>query len=477
MSSEHLLHSTQQLIKGTVDDYGICISEQSLELRRKEAGLYSCYTRPEQPRTHIPFRNIIWCSRHDDDVIEVTYTVPSGSTVIIAKELVELTSWAGNKDPSQTLIEKAYAGSIVSPSILVVLNNHGGRGDAYKIYKLKILPMLEAAHVKITYQETEYVRHGEHIGQELNVDDFDIVACCSGDGIPHEIINGIFRREDRAEAFEKVAITQLPCGSGNALSLSTHGSNDAGLAAFQMLKLQRSKMDLMAITQKKTTKVSFLLQAYGVIADSDIGTEHLRWMGPIRFEWGVFQKVVTKAAYPCDLWVQYAASTKKDIVKHYQKYLEGGLVPSATPSSPFQLKAPPLDQNPPSDWQHLDTQDLNILYVGNMPYMLSDTQFFPAALPNDGAMDLVVTSTRTPFFTMANILFSVDKGGHIHLPEVHHAKIVAYRLVPKVDPENHYISVDGESFPLEPLQVEVMPGVLTVLLQNGAFVDTCFSTA
>ena len=59
-----------------------------------------------------------------------------------------------------------------------------------------------------------------------------------------------------------------------------------------MLKAHKTKLDLMAITQgsEKITKLSFLSQCYGIIADSDIGTEHLRWLGPIRFELGVIQK-------------------------------------------------------------------------------------------------------------------------------------------------------------------------------------------
>jgi len=377
----------------------------------------------------------------------------------------------------------AYGESKVRPSVLVVLNNHGGQGHALSLYKKEVLPVLSAAHVDITFMETKYSKHAVEIGREVDINKFDVVACCSGDGIPHEVINGMYERLDRVQAFEKLAIAQIPCGSGNAFSLSSHGSNKPGVAAFHMLKLTRAQLDLMAVTQgvgvDERTKLSFLSQAYGVIADSDIGTEHLRWMGAIRFELGIMHKVFTKAKYPCDLFVSYATKEQDEIQQHVDKHLQNSTPYRKLSEESFQLKFPGLDQPPPSSWEQVPTSTtdyLNIFYVGNMPYMLSDAQFFPAALPDDGLMDLVITKTSIPLLTTAKILTSVDNGAHVQSPHTHHAKISAYRLVPRInDSQRHYISVDGESFPFEPIQVEIFPRMLTVLLQEGTFVKTTFT--
>ncbi len=48
--------------------------------------------------------------------------------------------------------------------------------------------------------------------------------------IPFDVINGFYSRSDKGVAFTKLAVTQLPCGSGNALSLSTHGTDNAFVA-------------------------------------------------------------------------------------------------------------------------------------------------------------------------------------------------------------------------------------------------------
>lgn len=46
------------------------------------------------------------------------------------------------------------------------------------------------------------------------------------------------------------------------------------------------KVDLFSVTQGKTQVISFLSQSLGLMADSDLGTEHLRWMGDTRFVYG-----------------------------------------------------------------------------------------------------------------------------------------------------------------------------------------------
>ncbi len=96
-----------------------------------------------------------------------------------------------------------------------------------------------------------------------------------------------------------MVISQIPRGSGNALSLSCHGTNNASLATLNILKGRVEQMDLMTCQQKsyqenldqidneeiaQNTRVSFLSQAYGIIAESDINTEYLRFIGPSRFE-------------------------------------------------------------------------------------------------------------------------------------------------------------------------------------------------
>ena len=49
---------------------------------------------------------------------------------------------------------------------------------------------------------------------------------------------------------------------------------------------QPMKVDLFSFTQGNQKRISFMSQTVGLLADVDIETEHLRWMGDLRFIWG-----------------------------------------------------------------------------------------------------------------------------------------------------------------------------------------------
>jgi sphingosine kinase len=52
---------------------------------------------------------------------------------------------------------------------------------------------------------------------------------------------------------------------------------------------QPMKVDLFSITQGEKRTVSFMSQAVGLMADLDIGTDNLRWMGDTRFIYGLLR--------------------------------------------------------------------------------------------------------------------------------------------------------------------------------------------
>lgn len=486
-SSEMLLGN---FIKCRLEEDGIKLEDQLSNSEQSQNSLL-CY--PSDYKLHtskILYKHIIGCEHIEESSYKVNFVVQKGSSIKL-KELNILIDYSlgtffskGMDDCSQDILKRAYGKSLIKPSIVVLINPHGGPGKAKQIYKKEVEPVLEAANASVTVLETKYSKHATDIAKDLDINKYDIIACCSGDGIPHEVINGFYLRPDKGvSAFEKIAITQLPGGSGNALSLSTHGSNDARLATFNMLKSVRTKIDLMSITQlddqgNEVTKLSFLSQCYGTIADADIGTEHLRWMGPIRFDLGVAHKVFTKARHPCDIYVDYATTTKQELTEFFKKYSDPNNSTAGIEDN-IQSTGPKLSEEPPKDWIQIPTDltdNLNIFYVGNMPMMSPDAQFFPAALPNDGTMDMVITDCRTPLLNSIKALLSVDKGAHVLEKDVVHHKIRAYRLIPKLkDPSNHHISIDGENFPFREFQVEVIPSAMTGLLTNSKYVSTSFN--
>ncbi|SCU87395.1 LAME_0D09934g1_1 [Lachancea meyersii CBS 8951] len=423
-------------------------------------------------------------------LVEVTFAKPRRHNLVPKKLLLSFGTIAPDDDVAETLMQRSYKNTKREKSIMVIINPHGGKGQAKKLFVSKVKPIFAASNCLVEVLETSYRGHASEVAKTLDIDKYDVIACASGDGIPHEVLNGLFQRKDRADAFNKLAITQLPCGSGNAMSLSCHGTANPTYAALSVVKAQEVRIDLMCCTQssyKTEHRLSFLSQTYGVIAESDINTECIRWMGPSRFELGVLINVLQRKKYPCDLYVKYAAKSKNALREHYN--LHKSKQENSSDDSSLEIPEQQDVEEPdfkltyslsdpvPDDWELVDpaiTSNLGIFYAGKMPYVAPNTKFFPAALPSDGCCDLVLTDSRTSITRMAPILLSLDKGHHVLQPEVVHSKVTAYRLVPKL--KQSIISVDGEMFPFEPLQVEVLPGLCKTLSYNGSYVETDFDS-
>lgn len=438
----------------------------------------------------------------------------------------ELEDEDNTKQPTlkELILFKAFPNPVERNRILVIINPNGGKGKAHKIFHSKSKPILLASSkAEIHIKETTYHREAYHfIKNHPNLLRYNIICCASGDGIPHEVLNAIYHRKDRSKIFQEMVISQIPCGSGNALSLSCHGTNNASLASLNILKGRVEQVDLMTCQQEsykdnidkiddeevaQNTRVSFLSQAYGIIAESDINTEYLRFIGPSRFEIGVTSQVLRKKKYPCDVMVQFGKQNKHEVKQHYLENLkqktrdqhsgtgifdeelnanvytfdgkqefrtlsDNDLLPK------YHLSDTDVNELPDPSWCLSDssiTKNLNIFYGGKMPYIAPDTKFFPAAIHNDAFIDLVLSDSKTSISRMASILLNLDKGHHVIQPEVTHLKVKAFRLIPHVS--KTVLSVDGEKFPLEPLQCEVLPKVCKmVLMEQGGFKETGFES-
>ena len=140
-----------------------------------------------------------------------------------------------------------------------------------------------------------------------------MIVTVSGDGLLHEIINGLMQREDW-DQFKEVegrgmvrfkdilTIGAIPGGTGNGLvkSLLDRGGEDYGViqAAFRTLKNRTVPIDLTELTleyQPEKKVYSFLGFTWSVIADIDINSEVIRCCGPIRFDiWGAIRGIFVR---------------------------------------------------------------------------------------------------------------------------------------------------------------------------------------
>lgn len=370
------------------------------------------------------------------------------------------------------LLDRAYGLAQRRKRVKVLVNPFGGQGGAVKTYDNLIAPILAAARCELDVQRTERQGHGVDIAQTMDIHAFDAVACCSGDGIPHEVWNGLGKRADAARALSKIAVVQMPCGSGNAASWNFNGTSSPSLAALAVVKGLRTRLDLSSVTQGDTRTLSFLSQSVGIVAEADLATEHLRWMGDNRFVVGFLQRFIKKTVYPADIAVKMEYDNKEAVRKAYRAEASKPPQNSNTNDLPEsnvglpELKYGTINDALPTGWELIPHDHLGNFYAGNIAYMSADANFFPASLPSDGCLDLIRIRGDLPRLTAIKTMMSIENHTFFDLQHVDYQKISAYRIIPK-NQKDGYISIDGERVKFEGFQVEVHRGLGTTLSKSG----------
>ena len=361
----------------------------------------------------------------------------------------------------------------------MLINPFGGQGRAATYYERDIAPILAAAGWAPSVERTQHRGHAVEIAERLDVDAWDVVACASGDGLPHEVFNGLGRRPDAARALARIAVAHLPCGTGNAMSLNLNGTDSPSVAAISLVKGVRTPLDLVSVTQGGARTLSFLSQAVGIVAEVDLGTEHLRWMGDARITYGFLARLLRKTVYPCDLAVKVEVGEKAAIRERYRTQVRERsameerrqdrdavrLPENGVANGLPELRYGTADDELPKDWTLVPYDNLGNFYCGMMPYMAADLPFFSAALPHDGCMDLVTVDGDISPMKSLKMFVDAPKNTLFDNPLVRYQKISGFRIIPKGRPSP--IAIDGEHFPFQPFQAEVHPGLGTVLSRSG----------
>ena len=284
---------------------------------------------PEPSATQkIPLYNILWASLADDGAaLTIDYAEPgSKGRLRAAQRTITCAAAAAADLPAgsleawvEALLSRAYGRAARRRRAYVLVNPHAGPGGATRKWETQVRPLFAAARMEMTVVTTEYSGQAVELCEQLDVDAYDVVVPCSGDGLPHEVFNGLGRRPDARRALGRIAVCHIPCGSGNAMACNLYGTHRPSAAALAIVKGVATPMDLVSVTHGDRRTLSFLSQSLGIVAESDLATEHLRWMGEARFTWGFLQRFLAKKVYPCDLAVKVEIEHKDAVKSHYSR--------------------------------------------------------------------------------------------------------------------------------------------------------------
>jgi len=140
--------------------------------------------------------------------------------------------------------------------------------------------------------------------------------------------------------------------------------------------------------------------------------------------------------------------------------------PSVIPEDKYASESP---NGEPSDWMVFDKPIL-YLFSGTQPYVARDLLQFPAAVPADGLLDVVIQEV-TNRMELLKALDGSEYGHPFFLNTQHYFKVKALRIEPLGSSTKSLFSIDGEKFPWEPLYIEAHKGMFTTLSLHGHFVQ------
>mmetsp|Transcript_8234 Transcript_8234/g.6137 ORF Transcript_8234/g.6137 Transcript_8234/m.6137 type:complete len:113 (+) Transcript_8234:542-880(+) len=104
--------------------------------------------------------------------------------------------------------------------ILVLINPFSGAGAAARNWVLAE-ELLSKAYIDMKVIRTERAMHAyDMLSKEVKPGDYEGVVTVSGDGLIHEVVNGIFRRSDWLQLLSKMTLGFIPGGTSNGLAKS-----------------------------------------------------------------------------------------------------------------------------------------------------------------------------------------------------------------------------------------------------------------
>lgn len=327
----------------------------------------------------LPLYNLLWAQICDCNLV-IHYAISVSKKVVrpaVLKYLLESHKVELGNQWVSTLLDRSYGSSQQRKRIKVLVNPCSGKGGALKVFERDVEPLLKAANCTVDMDQTSYKGQAVELLEKIDIESFDVVATCSGDGLPHEVFNGLGKRVSARRALSKIAVVQIPCGSGNAMSCNLNGSNSASLASLAIIKGVPTALDLISITQAGSRTLSFLSQSVGIVAESDLATEHLRFLGAQRFTYGVLIRLLKRKVYPCDIAIKVAIDDKQMIKEHYKKekmnsYYNNRYLSNHTSLNTCNqddlphLKYGTVNDDLPEGWELVPHDKLGNFYCGNV---------------------------------------------------------------------------------------------------------------
>jgi ceramide kinase len=217
--------------------------------------------------------------------------------------------------------------------LLLFVNPFGGKKNALKIYEKFGKPLFHIAGVDVTVNVSQRKNQIRDFVLHHNLDMFDSVACVGGDGTVSELFNGLVLRECRVLGIDpddieqelpkpKIPIGIIPGGSTDTIVYCLHGTIDPTTAVLNIIFGESLGLDLVSVyDENNLLKLYASVLSYGYLGDVAYHSDKYRWMGPNRYNYSGFRKLMRNKGYEGEVafFTEVDDSHDSDQSKCYEK--------------------------------------------------------------------------------------------------------------------------------------------------------------
>lgn len=408
-----------------------------------------------------PWRQVSLIS--DNEIVYYAATHEPGCVPCLPSSSSTLSRHVLQQPDVRSLYTDAPDNSALSDKrVLVIVNPKSGSGAAsvVKSNVSTLISILSEAAIEANVFYTERHQHAIQLVADHGLAElarFAAILSVGGDGTVHEVINGLVeafqtRGETTMDWSDIPPIAVLPGGSGNAIASST-GLASAQHAALNVVhSLRTGAAKPMAVMRYRRTggdRRELLAVGgvqWGFTADVDQGTEHLRFMGDARFELGSAFHILTKRTAHARLKVTV------DVAQHERVAAD---IENERRRRTGTLKTVDYGEKVGEDTYLLEGNFV-MCVAWNSAFIGEGFKVMPkACVTETGMFDFIVVRDDISRVEMLKMMTSVEDGSFMWKI----GSFVYYKAtrIEFEQLEGQYLTVDGESVPVEPFILEMAP--------------------
>eukprot|EP01138_Halocafeteria_seosinensis_P002862 gb/GECG01002923.1/.p1 GENE.gb/GECG01002923.1/~~gb/GECG01002923.1/.p1 ORF type:complete len:606 (+),score=48.31 gb/GECG01002923.1/:1-1818(+) len=342
--------------------------------------------------------------------------------------------------------QSADVAQLTYTTVKVIISPVSGPGKGPRFWEDVWKDMFKNANVAFDTVYTERSAHATEIAGTLNVARYNGIVCIGGDGMVHEVVQGLMTRSDWKVAISKLSIGVLPGGSGNGIARSL-----CELKGEQYKLIESCFITLKGISRPSPVDIASVLLLdessspirrlytiqhleWGLIADIDIESERCRCLGDLRFTAQGIVRGLGLRAYegefmylPADPESQGGPMVSRGLPETDIPDKEGP-GPNTATDQPDTL-AIPTSVHGHDNWVHLDGR-FSTIWALQTKFQSVDVQNSPKSELSDGVFYLLIIREINEF-SMTKVLLDMDEKGSIgDNPNVELVPAQAYRLSP-----------------------------------------------